>query len=189
MGRRRCSGSGISSHIGEATSVHRNGMLSVSCQQETCPTVLRNVLVRHVAGKPAHGRISYGMRATGEEGESQQGCQQRVGNRKQQPGAIVLTPPHFSVGKVRTSLSQRDANTHLHGLHPLGLTNQIASILRTHFQSQDDSLRSTHWGQTTRITSPLQYHKLRSILNHAPHTFPSAIGSHPFGNMSSLNRN
>eukprot|EP00966_Prymnesium_polylepis_P176503 4085599-Prymnesium_polylepis.1 len=31
LGHRRCSGSGISSRVGDATGAHRNGMLSASC--------------------------------------------------------------------------------------------------------------------------------------------------------------
>jgi hypothetical protein len=58
------------------------GVLSASCRQEIGPDVLRNVLVRLVGGKPVHMRISNRMRATGEEGGSQHGCQQRLGTRK-----------------------------------------------------------------------------------------------------------
>jgi hypothetical protein len=45
LGRKRCSGSGISSRVGDATSAHMNGMLSASCRQETGPNIQRNVLV------------------------------------------------------------------------------------------------------------------------------------------------
>jgi hypothetical protein len=59
--------SGVSSRVGVATCAHKNVPLSGSCRYETVPSVLRNVLVRHVAGKTVRGRFSRRMRTTGEE--------------------------------------------------------------------------------------------------------------------------
>jgi hypothetical protein len=59
---------------------------------------------------------------------------------------------------------QRDANTHPHGFLALTLTNLIATTLRTHFQSQDDSRSTTHRQQTTLMTYPLQYQQAHNNL-------------------------
>jgi hypothetical protein len=85
-------------------------MLSASCRQEIAPNVMRNVLVLDVAEKPVHGRISYRMRANGEEGEKPTGlpttCRHLKVVESSSSRAIVSTPPPFAVGKVRTSLNQ-----------------------------------------------------------------------------------
>jgi hypothetical protein len=78
---------------------------------------------------------------------------------------IINQYKHWPVEAIMTSAGrpptlrnlvpiQRDANT-FYCFPALNLTNLIATTLRTHFQTQDDFLRSLHRQQATPITIPL----------------------------------
>jgi hypothetical protein len=58
----------VSCQLGLATCAHMHVPLPTSCRYETVPNILRNVHVRHFAGKTVHERTSRRIRATGEEG-------------------------------------------------------------------------------------------------------------------------
>ena len=53
--------------------------------------------------------------------------------------------------------AQRDAGTMFHNIPPLSLTNPIASTIRAHFTSQDNTLLASLRDKATHITDPHTY--------------------------------